>query len=95
MDWLRDVVKNRGVLRMLDEIINEDFPSSQVGNLNQAAGKESTLEEPNEHFCSEHCSLFPGTVLHDPMASMGGLEGEYEGFDDSFIFPSLFGSAEF
>lgn len=95
MDWLKVVVKNRGVLRMLDEMVNEDFPSSPVGNSSQAPNQENGIQESTEHFCSEHCSLFPGTVFHDPMTSMGGLEGEYEAFDDSFIFPSLFGSAEF
>jgi hypothetical protein len=95
MDWLKVVVKNRGVLRMLDEMVNEDFPSSPVGNSSQAPNQENGIQESAEHFCSEHCSLFPGTVFHDPMTSMGGLEGEYEAFDDSLIFPSLFGSAEF
>jgi hypothetical protein len=94
VDWLRVVVKNRGVLRMLDEMINQDFPSSPVGNPDQTADPEITIGESNEHFCSEHCSLFPGTVFHDPITNMGGLEGEYEAFDDSLIFPSLFGSAE-
>ncbi|CAI7651719.1 unnamed protein product [Penicillium pancosmium] len=95
MDWLRVVVKNRGVLRMLDEMVNEDFPSSPVANSVQAANQETVIQESTEHFCSEHCSLFPGTVFHDPITSMGGLEGEYEPFDDSLILPSLFGSAEF
>lgn len=80
---------------MLDEMVNEDFPSSPVGNSGQVPNQENGIQEITEHFCSEHCSLFPGTVFNDPMTRMGGLEGEYEVFDDSLIFPSLFGSAEF
>lgn len=94
MDWLRVVVKNRGVLRMLKEMIEEDFPSSPNENIEQTVYEENLIQDTDEHFCSEHCSLFPGTVFHNP-TSLGGLEGDYEAVDDSFIFPSLFGSAEF
>ncbi|KAK5791353.1 hypothetical protein VI817_006662 [Penicillium citrinum] len=97
MDWLRVVVKNRVVLRMLEEIITDDFLSTPMEHPQKVSQQEPMEHETGEHICSEHCSLFPGTVFHNPMASMGveELEEEYETFEDSLIFPSLFGSAEF
>lgn len=95
LGWLKVVVKNRGVLRMLMEMINEDFPSSPAENLDYGYPPKNTMQDSNEHFCAEHCSLFPGTVFCDSITDMEELEGDYEAFDNSLIFPSLFGSAEF
>jgi hypothetical protein len=96
MDWIRSVVKNRGVLRMLEEMITEDFPSSPV-ELTERQTIESTLaHDTGEHLCSEHCSLFPGTVFHNPIASAGDMPEEYNAaFDDTLLFPAFFGSVEF
>lgn len=80
---------------MLMEMIHEDFPSSPVESLDHGDPQKSTMQGSNEHFCAEHCSLFPGTVFYDPITDMEELEGDYEAFDNSLIFPSLFGSAEF
>ncbi|KAJ5098543.1 hypothetical protein N7532_005544 [Penicillium argentinense] len=96
IDWIRSVVKNRGVLRMLEEMITEEFPSSHVEQTERRTIESTLAHDTGEHLCPEHCSLFPGTVFHNPITSAGDIPGEYNAaFDDTLIFPALFGSVEF
>jgi hypothetical protein len=84
---------------MLQEIMTDDFPSSPQDYLQQ------TDPPRGHHLCSEHCAMFHGTAFFDSMMNLssdshnitgGELNDTYAAFDDdTIIFPTLFGSAEF
>ncbi|KAJ5690182.1 hypothetical protein N7462_004574 [Penicillium macrosclerotiorum] len=102
MGVLENIVKNRVVLRMLQEIIAEDFPSSPNATFRpRHLEKDGTLENGGGHLCSEHCALFHGTPFLDSMpnvthsASDGEFDEAYAGYEENLVFPELFGSAEF
>ncbi|KAJ5678060.1 uncharacterized protein N7477_003693 [Penicillium maclennaniae] len=103
MQFMRDVVRNRGVLRMVQEMISENFPVSPVGRIQTAptADLESGGAH-SSHLCSEHCALFDSTTFFDPTHIIepdsmtdGGSNEPYGDFEDSVMFPAFFGSAEF
>jgi hypothetical protein len=104
MPFMKHVVRNRGVLRMVQEMISESFPASPAESIqDQAPGVYRASGEAGGHLCSEHCALFHSATFFDPTNiniepdSMmdSGLVGGYGGFEDSIMFPALFGSAEF
>jgi hypothetical protein len=98
MHAIQEVSRNRVVLRMLQEIMTDDFPSSPQDYLLQ------TDSPRGNHLCSEHCAMFHGTTFFDSMMNLssdshnvtgGDLNETYGAFDNTIIFPALFGSAEF
>jgi hypothetical protein len=98
MHAVRELSRNQVILRMLQEIITDDFPSSPGEYLQQ------TDSPRGNHLCSEHCAMFHGTAVFDSMMNLnfdshgittGDLSETYPPFDDTIIFPALFGSAEF
>jgi hypothetical protein len=95
---IREISRNRVVLRMLQEIMTDDFPSSPQDYLQQANSPRG------HHLCSEHCAMFHGTAFFDSVMNLtsdahnftnGESSDTYTAFDDAIIFPALFGSAEF
>lgn len=103
MQFMKDVVRNRGVLRMVQEMISEDFPVSPTERIqHQAPTASSEIGSAGGHICSEHCALFDSTTFFDPTniiepdsVTDGDLNETYGGFEDSIMFPAFFGSAEF
>jgi hypothetical protein len=100
MHAIHEISRNRVVLRMLQEMMTDDFPSSPQDYLQQ------TDSPRGHHLCSEHCAMFHGTAFFDSMMNLdsdsdshnltgGDLNEKYAAFDDTIIFPALFGSAEF
>lgn len=97
MHAIREISRNRVVLRMLQEMTTDDFPASPQDYLPE------TDSPRGSHLCSEHCAIFHGTAFMDsmmnptlePHSPTGNLSDTYAEFDDSVIFPTLFGSAEF
>ncbi|KAJ5370757.1 uncharacterized protein N7496_006849 [Penicillium cataractarum] len=98
MRAIQEISRNRVVLRMLQEIMEDDFPSSPQDYLQQ------TDSPRGNHLCSEHCAMFHGTAFFDSMMNLSSdthnvtgseMNEAYTTFDDTIIFPALFGSAEF
>lgn len=89
---------------MIQEMISENFPASPPESVqHQAPNVETAIGSAGGHLCSEHCALFHSTTFFEPMIDVnivpdsvmtGGLDGAY-GYEDSIMFPALFGSAEF
>lgn len=89
---------------MVQEMISESFLASPAERIqDQAPGVNNASAEAGGHLCSEHCVLFHSTTFFDPTniniepdsVMSSGLVGAYGGFEDSIMFPALFGSAEF
>jgi hypothetical protein len=98
MPLLTSIIMHRGVLRMIREIVTEDFPSGLTEPRDR--GLPAGLEG---HLCSEVCPFFRGgghaasSVVDvsglEPLE--GGIGGGFGVDDESLMFPLLFGSAEF
>lgn len=89
---------------MIQEMISENFPVSPPESIqHQAPSVDTAIGSVGGHLCSEHCALFHSTTFFQPMADVnvvpdsvmsGALDGTYD-YEDSIMFPALFGSAEF
>lgn len=98
MPLLTSIIMHRGVLRMIREIITEDFPRGFPEPHDQALSPGL-----GGHLCSEECPFFrrtdhAGSVAanvqgFDPLE--GGIGGAFRVDDETLMFPLLFGSAEF
>ncbi|KAJ5322079.1 uncharacterized protein N7506_011209 [Penicillium brevicompactum] len=103
---LTSIIMHRGVMRMIREMITEDFPESLNGGLEHALPSQdgSIPQNLGGHLCSSNCPFFrepgrPGlTTVMDPQiyAPFGDeISGDLGIDDETLIFPLLFGSAEF
>jgi hypothetical protein len=99
MPLLASIIMHRGVLRMIREIITEDFPRDFPEPRDQALSADL-----GGHLCSEQCPFFRGTGHAGSVATnvqgFDSLEGGIGGAlgvedDETLMFPLLFGSAEF
>ncbi|KAJ5375070.1 hypothetical protein N7517_007076 [Penicillium concentricum] len=107
MPLLTSIIMHRGVLRMIREMITEDFPRSLSEAFHgQLPGShdQTMLGSLSSHMCSEECPFFrepthPGSVGDRDAQAFSSLEnaiGSAYGIDDeTLMFPLLFGSAEF
>lgn len=103
---LTSIIMHRGVMRMIREMITEDFPESLSGGREHALPPHdgSMSQGLGGHLCSSNCPFFrepgqPGIVTSmdsQIYAPLGDEIGGDLGIDDeTLIFPLLFGSAEF
>jgi hypothetical protein len=106
MALLTSIIMHRGVLRMIREMITENFPMALNEDFNHAVPPhdETIPQSLSGHLCSPECPFFrepghPGSVAAmDSQAypSLGNGDGNTFGIDDeTLMFPLLFGSAEF
>ncbi|OQD87808.1 hypothetical protein PENANT_c005G02572 [Penicillium antarcticum] len=98
MPLLTSIIMHRGVLRMIREIVTEDFPSGFAEPHHQVLSGGF-----RGHLCSVECPFFRGTGHAAPVAVdvpgydplEGGIRGGFGVDDETLMFPLLFGSAEF
>lgn len=107
MPLLMSIVMHRGVLRMIREMTTEDFPRSLDEEFHHplpASHDQTMLGSLGGHMCSEECPFFHEPTHPGSMAGMGaqtfsplenGISSAYEVDDETFMYPLLFGSAEF
>jgi len=97
---------HRGVMRMIREMITEDFPVSLNENFNPEPPPhdESMPQSLSGHLCTPECLFFrdpghPGSVAAmdiQAYSSLGnGISSAFGVDDETLMFPLLFGSAEF
>ncbi|KAJ5272199.1 hypothetical protein N7524_005468 [Penicillium chrysogenum] len=107
MPLLTSIIMHRGVLRMIREMITEDFPrglNEEFHHQLRASDDQTMLGVLGGHTCSEECPFFrepahPGSMAGvDAQASPpleNGIGGAYGVDDDTLMFPPLFGLAEY
>ncbi|CAG8641271.1 unnamed protein product [Penicillium salamii] len=104
---LTSIIMHRGVLRMIREMITEDFPRSLTEDYEHALPPHdgSILRSLDGHLCSPECPFFRKSDQSESMAAIDsrmyppldgeGMGGDFGIDDDTLVFPLLFGSAEF
>ncbi|OQE12988.1 hypothetical protein PENFLA_c057G05755 [Penicillium flavigenum] len=107
MPLLTSIIMHRGVLRMIREMITEDFPRSlneEFRHQLRASHDQTMLGSLGSHICSEECPFFRETAHPGSMAGVDAqafpplenrIGSAYGVDDDTLMFPLLFGSAEF
>lgn len=107
MPLLTSIIMHRGVLRMIREMITEDFPRSlneEFHHQLRASDDQTMLGVLGGHTCSEECPFFrepahPGSMTGVDAQAFPPLGNEigsaYGVDDDTLMFPLLFGLAEF
>ncbi|KAF3030245.1 hypothetical protein E8E15_011551 [Penicillium rubens] len=110
MPLLTSIIMHRGVLRMIREMITEDFPSLNEESHHQlrASDDQTMLGSLGGHACSEECPFFREPAHPESMAGVdaqafppleNGIGGAYGGAygvdDDMLMFPPLFGLGEY
>jgi hypothetical protein len=105
MPLLTSIIMHRGVMRMIREMITEDFPMSLNESFGHAlSAHESMPQGLGGHICSPECPFFrepghPGSVVALDTQTYPSLENGFGGTlgidDETLMFPLLFGSAEF
>lgn len=107
MPLLTSIIMHRGVLRMIREMITEDFPRSLNEEFHRqlrASHDQTMLGSLGSHICSEECPFFREPAHPGLMAGVdaqafplleNGIGGAYGVDDETLMFPFLFGSAEF
>ncbi|CAG8040710.1 unnamed protein product [Penicillium salamii] len=103
---LTSIIMHRGVLRMIREMITEDFPRILSEDYEHALPPHdgSILRSLDGHLCSPECPFFRKSDQSESVAAIDsrmypppeeGIGGDFGIDDDTLVFPLLFGSAEF
>lgn len=106
MPLLTSIIMHRGVMRMIREMITEDFPRD-LGGFGCVLPPQDGSMPPSlgGHLCSPDCPFFceilgrPGsaavmeTQVYSPPRD--GIGNTYGADDETLMYPLLFGSAEF
>jgi hypothetical protein len=105
MPLLTSTIMHRGVMRMIREMITEDFPLSRNKDFNPALPPlDESMPQSLGHMCSPECPFFRGPGHPGFVAAMdtqtyplleNGTGGTFGIDDETLMFPLLFGSAEF